>query len=98
MYFALSSTFKVMKLQMFVRDTVTVSIASLAIVALGALVVNLRLPWMLGPRMLATIQISAVGLVTLFAAYPALVWTRCLSKEEVTTLMSIFRKKLYASA
>jgi O-antigen/teichoic acid export membrane protein len=97
MYFAVSATFGGISLKRLASDVLKVVMAGCVITAVGALVINIQLPWAFQLRTLATIQTSAVCLTTLVALYPTLILTRCLSKDEVQTVMAMFRKKINAS-
>ena len=91
MFFAITSTFHGLTARMLVPDTAKLTTATLAIIAIGAIVANVPVPWGASDRFLATLKLGELSLATLVAAWPALLLTGSLSRPEVRAILDVFR-------
>ena len=82
---------------MLLPDLLKLTTATVAIVAVGAMVANLPVPWRASERLLAMIKLGGVSLASLVAAWPALLLTGSVSRPEGRAILDVFSKKADAN-
>jgi O-antigen/teichoic acid export membrane protein len=93
MFFAMTHAFQEFRPSLLIPDSLRLAAAILPIVLVGIMVTSVPLPWSSSARMLATIRLGGVCLVTAVVAWPALLLTGALSQTERGAILDVFRRR-----
>jgi O-antigen/teichoic acid export membrane protein len=96
--FGVTRTFHGFGARTVLPDALKLTAATAAMIASAAVALHFSAISVSNPRLLATIEVSAIGLALLVSAYPALWLTGALSKSERQAIFNIFSKKAVATA
>ena len=91
MFFAVPSVFQGFSARALIADALRLSMATVAILAAGALVAWMPVSRGLADRVAAGIRLGEIALVCSMVAGPILIWTRCISNSERHTAMEALR-------
>lgn len=86
MLFAMTSTYHGLTARMLLPDTVKLTAATLMVLFVGGIVVNVPIPWEASERLLATLKLGVLSLAFLVTAWFALRITGAVSKNEINAM------------
>lgn len=98
MFFVMNHAFDGFRPSLLIPDLLRLAVAILPIMLIGIVVTSLPMPWSSSARLLATIRLGEVALVTLAVVWPALLLSGALSQAERIAILDIFRRRARAGA
>ena len=93
MLFALTKTYSAFQLKSLLPEFLRLAMATLGVVAVGAIAAKISFPSVSSLRTLATLKAGTICLATTLSVYPALYLTGALTKSEMDSLLAVFRKR-----
>jgi hypothetical protein len=98
MGYAMSATFKGFSVKNLASDFAKLTIATAAILAVGALASHIPLPQLANPRLLVSLRLGLACFGCLVAAWPALYFTRSITAGEGRMLMGMVFPRRFGPA
>lgn len=93
MFFAMAKALHAFSWKALASDTLRVSLATLLIVGSGMLVGMTPIPWLEPERVAALIRLVEVTLACLITAWPILVFTKSISRNERSALLDMLMRR-----
>jgi O-antigen/teichoic acid export membrane protein len=92
MIFVLTKTYHAFDIKGLLRDALRLAAATIGVVAMGMLAAHLPVPSATSVRAMAAIRMGAISFAVIVSLYPFLYFTGALTREDVQSILGIFKK------
>ena len=96
MFFAITHTFQGFSFRLLLPDLLKLAASTILIVGAGWLASNVPFPWSGSERLISTLRLCGIALVSAAAALPAFYITKSISSSELGAIKDSFLKRAHA--